>query len=280
VSKKCSTSRIVAVFLLGFVIGQCAGPGCARAEEPPAVGILAAAHEGELAHAGILWRSTYQLTPAQEVTADRLRLVMAVPLPPEVVVQPGDPPSAPVYDEQGRIVGFDFVPVDLLRHYPQLQLELEQPLPARRGIRLAAPMVAGEAVQAVAVVGSEAVVFEPAPSTGLLRHVGFSSARGLRPAERRRADRLLGPVHEGWGKGRVYLRSSPRLAEAGGLTGDLLETTERTRPALAVVGIVMPMLVLGLVVVHRALDRPAKVERAEQVLAQEMGEIKRRAERA
>ena len=115
-SKKCSTSRIVAVFLLGFVIGQCAGPGCARAEEPPAVGILAAAHEGELAHAGILWRSTYQLTPAQEVTADRLRLVMAVPLPPEVVVQPGDPPSAPVYDEQGRLVQRDVIRGDRLVH--------------------------------------------------------------------------------------------------------------------------------------------------------------------
>lgn len=288
--KKCSGTQIVMWFLLGFVFGQCAGPGCAvRADEvdeapaveqaPPTVRVLTAAHEGELADQAILWRSTYELAPAQQASAEVLRLEMAVPLPADVQVHAGEPPLAPVLDEQGRIVGFDVVPTDLLRHYPQLRIELEQPLPERRGIRLAAPMVAGDAVQAVAVVGSETAIFEPAPSTGLLRHVGFSSARGLQAAQRRRADQLLGPAWQGWGKGRVYLRVGPQLLEAGGLTGDLLETPERTRPALAVAGAVLPLLVLGLVLMHRRLDRSAKVERAEKVLEQEMGSIRRRAGR-
>jgi hypothetical protein len=127
------------------------------------------------------------------------------------------------------------------------------------------------------VVGSEATVFEPVASTGLLPHVGFSSSAGLSLAERRQADQLLGPVWEGWGKGRVYLRSGPQLLESGGLVGDLERAPDRARPALAVTGAVLPLLVLGLLFAHRALDRSAKVERAEKVLEEEMGDIRRRA---
>jgi hypothetical protein len=286
--KGCDGTKLAMWFLLGFVFGQCTGPGCvARADEvaatkdaqtaPTEVRVLAAAHEGRLSDGGIQWDSTFQISHVGAYDGPTTRLPLAMPLPEGVeVLKQRSTTMAPVLDETGRVVAFDIERADLLAA-ERVELCVRQALEGRRGIRLAAPLAAGEAIQVVAVEGSGGAQFEPDPSTGLLQHIGYSSGGDLPFAQRRRADRLLGPVHESWGKGRVYLRSDPQLVASGGLIGDLVSTPDRTRPALVVVGVTLPLLILALLVLHARLDRPARVERAEAVLREEMGELRRRA---
>ena len=204
--------------------------------------------------------ASHEGTPSGERVSWSTRIVFAAPahagevLPFAHALPPGahlvdTPDVGERRDATGAIVGLSVA--------RELGSDVVIVLVAPRGETLAAPLVAGDAVQRVSLRGADDPRFEPGARA--VRHVGWWGSDAVDDGARHACDAALGGERPALG---LYVRATGTLATEG-LVGEISTHASRTRaPALAA-ALVCVVGVGLLVAVWRKLRRDVRVEEAE-----------------
>lgn len=212
----------------------------------------AAAHEGHVDGERVRWSSAIDFARPAEV-----QLAWPLPQGSELIRCQG---AEPLLDAQGRLVG-------LRQDSNQtVLLEVETPLDPSK---LTPPLVLDEAAPQRVIL--DEAWFRAGPESGLTWGVAHQSAPELGPRERRAADGVSRSDTRRMGSQPLYLVADARLANLGGVPGELREAGEvPARTAFAVGGIFL-LTLLSLVGVARALGQLSRKEQVERYIRSELG---------
>ncbi|MCX4247529.1 hypothetical protein [Paraliomyxa miuraensis] len=220
----------------------------AGTESPVAWGL----HRVELEHATVVVRSELRLEHATDEP-----IALAAPLPVAAELTGAEP----VLADGGTIVA-----LRAPEHASALVLEVRVPWgDVRRSQALPVPVPEGRSVHRVVL--SPALGFSPDPALGLIAQVGHYAPAEIDVVARHRFDaRTDGDLRH---VGAYYVRGDD-LRGVGSLHGEVVLQRQRMGRVALVVGVVFVLVVGGMIVVHRRLDRAVRYERAEAYLAKEM----------
>lgn len=249
--------------LLALALGLAIGAPAAAAEGA----VVAARHAGVVTASVVRFQSEYVLRSGATSTLD-----LAFPLPEGTTFDSST--EAEAIERAGRIVGFRLTPFGESRRH--VIVSFAEPLD-RHGssARIAAPLAAGDAVQIVEVTGEDDLRFEPDASTRLDRHVGFFASAELPPSARDACDRAVGYVRLRTIDDPLYAQANPPIVADEGIRGALSTRADRGRIGAIGAASIFLGLVVGLVLLQRRLTRTARIEHAEQALADEFEKLDR-----
>lgn len=209
-------------------------------------------HRVQLEHDEVVVHSTWSLDRAPDEPVP-----LAAPLPPDAEVIGAEP----VASATGSITALD---LDLASGG---QVHLETRVPWSHVLRaelLPVPVPAGDSVHRIVL--DPALSFSPDPALGLMAQVGHYAPAEFDVVARHRFDaRTDGNLRN---VGAYYVRGRD-LGSTGALKGEVTLQRQRQGRAALVAGGIFGLLVLGMLVAHRRLNRHVRHERAEAYLAQE-----------
>jgi hypothetical protein len=210
--------------------------------------LQSASHHGVWTGTGVEWRTELLLSAADTVT-------LALPLPAEVEILEGSQ-GHPLRDAQGQVVGFELPD-------RRARILLRQPLPSQPQVTLSPPLVDSDQAQRVTLEG---IRFEPDASLGMDSRVLCKTHPEISAADRHALDERISGRRARLQEQPIYLIADDRLA--AGLRGSIRD--ERATVGLGVTagGVFIGLLAL-LALLHRALERRARVEAAEAYLKRE-----------
>lgn len=239
-----------------------------------AIEVVAARHEGKLGGGVITWTSTFVAAPAHGGSAGEERIVLAAPLPDGASIARGGTaiPSGAGSAEAIAIERSSWVRIldRYGRDLRRAEVVVTQPAPpSGKPARLAAPIAAGPAVQAVIFTGAEGARFDPDASLGVERYIGYAEASDVSPEAREAYDRWLGGGAR-VGSDPLYVTGGRELSRAGGLSGAITTSRDRAAPATVAIALAFVAVLAGLSTTYRRLSRGAERERAEAILEAEL----------
>lgn len=236
--------------------------------------VAAARHHGMITGDTIRWTSNYRLREDEPE-----RITLAFPLPAGATIEVS-PDVAPITRE-GRVIALRLLAPHPSGHAVVVTVAAPFALDRRAGAALLSPpLAAGEAVQLVDVAGGDDLRFEPAPRTGLARHVGFFAPIDLPPSARDACDRAVGYTRVRAVDDPMYLVPNAAITTDEGIRGMLVSAADRLRTGALGAGGVFVAIIAALVLLQRKLARAARVEQAEKALAAEFAELDGRTEQS
>lgn len=219
---------------------------------------------------GLEWRARWILTPedAEDIAQGATRAVrFAVPLTDAETVETtwGVVPFA----EAGQVVGVlvDRAATDGNRPFTAT-VHQRTTRDAARGLRIGAPIAAGNALQIIDADLGAATRLEVATGRILERRVGYVAPPGVSHAAREEARRLTGYDARVRGAA-IYVRGDD-VKSASSLTAVIVTPRARGHRGTIGLAVVFGIIVIALVAAVKRLRHAASVERADAVLAAEV----------
>jgi hypothetical protein len=234
-----------------------------------------ALHRGTVTKDQIEWQSFIPI-PRDAIGGAGAQLVLAAPLPANVEIDPRTSPSlSPVRNAKREVIAFDLSNAPQTSPMLMTLIYLKQPLARPFGrVRLAAPIVAGNATQEIILSRKDGLVFAPDKRLGLVRNIGFQTAPSISHEERDLVDELGGEHDLRLGDERIYLRASASLGELRGVFGELSPPPQQRARVFFAAGGSFLMIAAALAVAYARHGKRATEERAEAALAAEIDGLK------